>query len=266
MLSHQAFEKKTNFISLLRAINDADLKVTRDLNVVTRVILYIPPESSQISLEHTDMNEAMLIGGMAKKDMFAKSYMVTEILLNLKRWINVIKIHSRYLDVYNEYPSEISEGSAKIKMVSYSQMADYQRRNHPYYHYGERVDNLAYYDIDSGILHFSSIYEQGAFISFEGELQPREISVEEVTDQELKDKEWSIYQPITPGYARNWLKWQTIYELLPLNAVDARLLCEKELEKERIRVSESRPSESLTFTPENSLLDPSDYYDQEGYY
>ena len=266
MLSHFAYEKKTNFLSLLRAINDADLKVTRDLNVVTRVILFIPPETSQISMEHTDWNEGELISAMADKGMFEDSPAVTEVILNLKRWIQVIKIHSRYIDIYSEYPTEVAEAEAKIKMVSYSQMSDYQRRNHPYYHYGERICNLAYYDIDSGILHFNERYEESAFLSFEGELQPREMSAEEVTDEEIQEKDWSIYQPITPGYARNWLKWQTMYELLPLNAHDARQLVEKELEKERIRVSESRPGETLTFTPENSLLNPQDYYDQEGYY
>lgn len=260
LISSNAFSKKNTFINILRAINHADRIIARDMNLTGSVVVYVPADTDNVIFSEQYRYESQVLSDIQSQaaDLIDRD---EAYFLAKNQYLDVISILDRYIYVHDEYPSGSEKNSARLKKISeedYRGIANRARNaetgswTEPYYDDLRKEDAYCYFVPDEGRLVIGKMFKSPKFLTFRGRLMPGIIQMQDISENEKKQKKWNIYQIQTPHWGLELMVSEALLWLLPRSASNARGIVKQERNEQKVGFENSKPGDSNVIVPHHS--------------
>lgn len=256
LINPTTYRKKSNFPSILRAINHADRQVCRDSQASRQVVVYVPEGKTRV-----------LFNDLTRYEYLRKQNIIDQEIIDDKNWfinrdthLYVLEILDRYLYVFENYPTDGERSTHRIRKVG---EAEYNRAEHHFtkpqtfmlrrFYSDQRLDPLAYFSLGDQRLVLGQDFDGDVFLQFNARVMPGIVNVGDIEKKAKTSENYDIYRVVATHDAFEWLVLEAASFLLPVTLNDARASLQAQILDSRDRYLTTKPTERNVVVPRPSF-------------
>ena len=260
VIDGRTYNKKRQYVNIMRAINHADRLVCRDITLTGSVIVYVPADTSNVIFSENHLYKKQVFDNIKaqtadiiKRD---KNYFLAK-----EQYLHVTEILDRYLYVFEDYPVNTVRTEARIKKLSEEDYMGLESRNRsvktgfwaePYFEDVREDDAFCYYIQDEERLVMQKKFKTASFLKFRARLMPGVLQMQDLSENEKDQQKWDVYRVLAPHWAFETMQAEALVRLTPLSEAEARALVKNERDEQEFGMHQKRPSDSNVIVPHHS--------------
>jgi len=256
LLDSVIYRKKSEYINVIRSINHADRIITNDLALQGLVVVYVPANTNNILF-----SENYRYIGDIKSNITSQTSLISQdraYFLGKDRFLDILAITDRYMDVYNEYPAiTSSKSSGRIKIIPEASFREADNSNSELTEYfnafDEDIEGYGFFDPDNQRIVLNNKFQTASFLMFDARFMPGIMNLTDLTDSDKSNKDWEAYTVKAPHWAFETMIYEALEWLIPITAPKALEFVHAQKNDKEAKMLSGKPGQSSIIMPDFNL-------------